>query len=79
MHFVYVLRSLKSGRIYIGQTNDLMRRLAEHNFGHTASTRSKGPYQIAHVERFEHRLGAIRRERFLKSGQGREEIRKLGL
>jgi putative endonuclease len=74
-----VLRSFKNGRIYIGQTNDVERRLAEHNSGQTKSTRAKGPYQIVHVEEFNNRIDAIQREQFLKSGKGREELRSLGL
>ena len=79
MVYVYVLKSLKNGRFYIGHTNNLERRLIEHNSGHTTSTHSKGPYEFVRVEQFTSRIDAVRRELFLKSGKGYEVLRNLGL
>ena len=74
---VYVLRSTKNGRLYTGSTNDLERRLEEHERGKTRYTRHAGPFELVYVEEYETRLEARRRERFLKSGQGREELKVL--
>ena len=77
MWWVYVLESSKNGRLYTGSTNDLDRRLAEHQRGKTRYTRHAGPFTLVHTEKHPTRLDARKRERFLKSGQGREELVKL--
>ena len=75
MWHVYVLRSLKNGRLYIGSTNDLERRLAEHNSGKSKYTRSTRPFELVYQEDCKERVEARRRELFLKSGKGREFLR----
>ncbi len=72
MFYVYVLRSLKNNYRYIGQTNNLEKRLLEHNEGMTKSIRFQIPFVLEHSEIFKTRIEAIRREKFLKSGKGRE-------
>jgi putative endonuclease len=42
---VYVLRSVKGRRLYIGLTKDLSRRLNEHNRGYNRSTKGRGPFE----------------------------------
>ena len=74
---VYVLRSLKNGRLYTGSTDDISRRVEEHSRGKTAYTRNAGPFELVYSEPATDRLAARRRERFLKSGQGREELKRL--
>jgi len=74
---VYVLRSLKNGRLYTGSTNDLQRRMEEHARGKTVYTRHAGPFELIFREEYATRLEARRRELFLKSGQGREELKRL--
>ena len=69
--YVYVLRSLKNKRLYTGSTNDLQRRLAEHQRGKTRYTRHAGPFELVYIEELQTRLEARQRERALKSGQGR--------
>ena len=75
---VYILRSEKTGQIYIGHTSDLERRLREHNdpkLGKRRYTRKqKGPWLLVYSEEMESRSEAMKRERFLKGGQGRELI-----
>ena len=71
MFTVYVLRSEKTGRRYIGCTENLDRRLIEHHSGQTKSTRGRGPWRLVHSETLPTRAEAIVRERALKSGQGR--------
>ena len=73
-YFVYILRSSKDGKHYIGQTQDVLKRLEEHNRGHVRSTKSHLPYKLLHVEEFNSRTQAIRREHFLKSPGGWQEL-----
>ena len=72
--YVYVLRSLSTGRLYIGSTEDFRRRLTEHQAGIARYTRGRGPWEVVLVEELSTRSEAMRRERGLKSGQGREWI-----
>ena len=73
MFAVYVLRSLKNKKRYIGQSSkDVFIRLKEHNRGCNKWTRENGPFTIIHFEYYETRTEAIKREHFLKSGQGRK-------
>ena len=75
--FVYILRNPR-GKIYIGQTDNLTKRLGQHNDPeNTLSKHTKrhpGPWQLIHAESFENRTGAMQREKELKSGKGREWI-----
>ena len=76
MFNVHVLRSDKNGYRYIGQTNNLERRIREHNDGITRSIRFQTPFRIEHTETVPTRREAILREKFLKSGKGREWLDK---
>lgn len=72
---VYVLQSKKDGALYIGQTNDLVNRIKEHNDGKVFSTKGRRPLELRFYETFSTRNGAVIREKFLKSGCSREYIR----
>ncbi len=75
---VYILRSLNSGRLYVGQTDNLDRRLAEHNEGRGGRyTRYAGPWELAYSEEHPDRTSAVRRERHLKSVSGSREKKML--
>lgn len=63
------------GRIYIGITNNLMRRIDEHNNGHTRSTKAYAPWTLVHIEKMRNRIEARKREKYLKSGCGKEFIK----
>jgi putative endonuclease len=80
-HTVYVLSNNKSGKIYIGYTNDLNRRLAEHNDNNPVRNNSythknKGDWKLIYSEVLPDKYSALKREKQLKSHQGREFIRK---
>ncbi|MCO5200339.1 MAG: GIY-YIG nuclease family protein [Chloroflexi bacterium] len=74
---VYVLRNAE-GRLYIGQTSDLRRRLNEHASGASGWTSGagRGPWQLVQAEEFETRAEAMARERQLKSGRANQELRR---
>lgn len=75
MYYTYVLRSLKNKRFYIGSTNNLERRLIEHNIGKSKYTRSAKPFKLVYFEKFDTRQEAVKRELFFKTGKGREYLR----
>lgn len=77
MWTVYVLRSRKNGWLYIGLTNDSDRRKAEHDKGYNRSTKGKGPFDLPQSEVFATRPEARQREKYLKSGVGRELLHQL--
>ncbi|HLA68204.1 MAG TPA: GIY-YIG nuclease family protein [Bacteroidota bacterium] len=77
MFWVYVLRSLKDGKHYTGYTNDFDRRFHEHNTGRTHSTRRRRPFILVHLEEYSDEESAKKREKHLKSGRGREELREI--
>ena len=75
MFTVYVLFSETCGKRYVGQSDDFVRRLAEHNDrSHNPrkfTSRNPGPWQLVHREEFELWSEAMAREKWLKSGVGR--------
>ncbi len=71
MFHVYVLLSEKTGRKYVGSTDDVDRRVTQHNAAYSKSTRHGIPWRLVHVESFHTRSDAVRRERYLKTGKGR--------
>ena len=77
MWIVYIIRSQVNNRLYIGSTNDLERRLEEHNSGKSTYTKPTRPFTLVYRELYNTRLEARRRERFLKTGKGRELLKKL--
>ena len=77
MFVVYVLQSTVADRRYIGSAADDEVRLERHNAGLSRSTKAWRPWVIVHREFFETRALAMQRERFLKTGRGREELNRL--
>ena len=76
---MYVLQSQKDGKRYVGVTADPERRLGEHERGLVRSTRNRRPVRLIHKETYPTKEEALIRERFLKSGQGRQWLRQNGL
>ena len=72
MYYIYVLISIVYASRYIGSTDDLGRRLREHNKGKCKYTKGRMPWKLVYSEEFETRAEAMKREKFLKSGQGRK-------
>ena len=76
MFYVYVLYSRKLNRKYIGMTENVSKRLKEHNSGKTKSTKGFIPWEHKHFEEFSTRPEAREREKYLKSGVGREFLKR---
>lgn len=77
MYFVYIIKSLKTGKLYKGYTQDLKNRIREHNSGTVASTKSGVSWRLIYYEVFLNKTDALREELFLKSGKGKERIKYL--
>ncbi len=77
MFYTYVLRSLRDKKLYIGFTNDLKKRFNEHERGLCKSTRYRAPFEIIYYEEFSERSEAAKREKFFKTGKGREFLKKI--
>ena len=76
-HYVYILRSLKDGRYYIGETADVAARLSYHNSGRQRSTRNRIPFELVRTEEFTTREAALKREKQIKSWKGGEAFKRL--
>ena len=74
MYFVYVLQSRKDGSLYTGFTNNVDRRVKNHNSGLNVSTRLKGPWLLIYSESYIIKEDALGREKFLKSGRGKKYL-----
>lgn len=73
MYFVYVLKSLRNGKRYVGYTSKLpVQRVGEHNAGTNKFTSRIKPLELAYSEKFYDKAEVLKREKFLKSGQGRK-------
>jgi putative endonuclease len=77
MYYFYVLRSRKNSFLYKGITNDPKRREKERNLNKNVATRGKGPWKLVYLEKFETRLEARAREKYFKSGVGREKLKDI--
>jgi putative endonuclease len=76
-YFVYILESEIDGRLYKGQTSDVEKRLTEHNSGKTKSTKGYKPWKLVYFESYETRDEALLREKYFKTGSGREFLKDL--
>lgn len=66
MFYVYVLKSLKDSELYIGSSNDLKRRLKEHQNGESFSTNLRRPFELIYYEAYKDEHDARIREQALK-------------
>jgi putative endonuclease len=77
VYSVYILRSKTTDHYYTGSTSKLLSRIEQHNTDASRSTKNRGPWELVHHEDFQSRSEAMRRERELKTGKGREELKRL--
>jgi putative endonuclease len=75
-YYVYILYSQKNRTKYVGFTSDLKKRVKEHNDGMTYSTKSGRPWKLIYYEAIPNKADAINREKYLKSGWGKQFISK---
>ena len=74
--YVYVLESLRDKKRYIGYTNNLKRRIEEHNQGKSFSTKPRLPMKLIYFEACTNQQDAERREEYLKTTRGRRFLAK---
>ncbi|MEL6924597.1 MAG: GIY-YIG nuclease family protein [Bacteroidota bacterium] len=77
MWFVYAIKSIDHNYIYVGLSNNVERRLMEHNKGYNRSTKAYRPFFIIYTESFATRIEARKKEKFLKAGSGKKFLRSL--
>ena len=75
MYYTYVLRSEKDSQLYTGSTDDLRKRLNDHNSGRVPSTKSRGPFKVIHYEASLNEQDARAREKYLKTGMGKRYVK----
>jgi putative endonuclease len=75
--YVYLLLSQKDGRTYTGSTDNLERRLEEHNTGKNISTKYRSPFTLIYQKEYSTLDEARKAERYLKTKSGRKELKKI--
>ena len=78
-YYLYILRSEKTNKIYIGHSQNVGKRLRQHNAGESDSTRFACDWAVVHTEAYSSRSLAMKREKFLKSGRGRKILKTLAI
>ncbi len=77
MYYVYAIKSVARNYIYVGLTDNLDRRLSEHNNGHNRTTKPYAPFILIWSNSYPTRAEARKKEKYLKSGTGKEFLRGL--
>ena len=77
MFFVYALKSKSRNYIYVGLTANLEQRLEYHNKGKNKTTRPYRPFELIYCEICKDRIEARKKEKYLKSGVGKEFLKKI--
>jgi putative endonuclease len=76
-YYVYVLQSHKDDKFYIGFTNNIERRMIEHNSGQGTSTAPRRPFKLIYYEAHLSKEDAMRRERYFKTTKGKVTLRQV--
>ena len=79
MFTVYILRSNIDFKRYIGCTDNLERRIREHETGLVKSTKNRRPLQLIYTEEFTNKHDALASEKFFKTHHGRDFLDSIGL
>ena len=77
MYYVYVIQSQKDSNLYIGYTTNLKSRLSRHSDGFVLSTKHRRPLTLLFFEGFKNQSDALAREKYLKSGYGKEQLHSI--
>ncbi len=75
MYYVYVLRSDKDSKFYVGYTKDLRARIKSHNEGKVKSTKNRMPLKLIYYEACLNQQDALKREKYLKTNYGKRYIK----
>ena len=77
MYFVYAISSKEHNYIYVGLTENITLRVKRHNDGRERTTKFYRPFELIYSEECENRPEARIREKYWKSGIGKEKLRKI--
>ena len=66
MFYVYILESKRNKVIYIGYTQNVAKRIIEHNTNMSTATKNRGPYELVYFEAYKSKADALAREHNLK-------------
>ena len=77
--YVYAIKSLNKNYIYVGMTDNIEKRLLQHNSGENKSTKAYNPFIFIHSENCSTRPEARLKEKYLKSGVGKEYLKTVKL
>ena len=72
---VYAISSQSRNYIYVGITSDLEARLVRHNAGFEKTTKPYAPFYVIFTEKLEDRKSARNKEKYFKSGTGKEQLK----
>ncbi len=75
MFYVYALKSISHNYIYVGLTNNAIRRVTQHNHGKERTTRHYRPFKLLRTWEFATRAEARKFEKYLKTCSGKEKLR----
>lgn len=74
--YLYILQSQKDGKFYTGITDDLSRRIKEHNCGENTSTSYRRPFKRIYYEAYLLKQDVEAREKYLKTSMGKRVMKK---
>ncbi|HXX35744.1 MAG TPA: GIY-YIG nuclease family protein [Thermodesulfobacteriota bacterium] len=77
MYYVYILLNETRTRTYTGVTDDVDKRLSEHNAGRVKSLSPYPPYKVVHIESFKTMSEAQHKENFYNSTTGRRKLKQM--
>jgi putative endonuclease len=77
VYYVYAINSLSRTYIYVGISDNVARRVSQHNSGSNKTTRAYRPFELIYSESYPTRAQARLREKYLKSGVGKEFLKSL--
>ena len=75
MYYVYLLKSLKNGDLYVGFCHDLKERLKQHNGKKVISTKGYAPWILAYYEAYKDKFDATKREKQLKMHRAKQDLK----
>ena len=77
MFYVYILKSLKDNKLYIGYSTDLRKRFSEHQKGLVTSTKPRRPFELVFYEAYKSMKDAKRREMYFKTNKGKTSLKTM--
>lgn len=77
MYSIYIIESQRDKRLYVGMSQNVKKRIKEHNTGYVFSTKGYRPWKLVYSELVGSRVGARIKEKYYKSGSGKEYIKNV--